>query len=71
MSESEMEEMIPAVDATAVNLNVTLEEFLMFFSILKSIEVQRLHERRIYWKIENNRLFTGLNYGWFMSALKK
>ena len=65
-----MEEMIPAVDATAVNLNVTFEEFLMFFSILKSMEVQRLPERRMYWKIEYNRLFTYLNYGRFMPVYR-
>ena len=58
------EEMIPAM----VDINVIFEELLITFPILKSMEVQRLPERRMYLVAVNQEMFKGLNYGlWTVS----
>ena len=53
------EVMVPAMS----NINVTFEELITFFSILKSMEVQKLPERRMYWMIIDLDMFKALNYG--------
>ena len=62
--------MIPAMNSTEVNLGVSFEELVVMFSIMKSMEIQRLPERRMYWSTKDDGVFKALNYGRFMSMYR-
>ena len=52
------------------NLNLSFNELMVYFALLKSMETQWLPERRMYWIPEDKGMFKAFNYGKYMSMYR-